>query len=226
MRKPLSLAIFSFLITAALTFGVAEKCSAESNPLAVLAPQKGNSKKDEAARAAFRKLILEKKAELNGSSWTVKIESQSKKGDLVGEDTLLFQNDKFRSERADKIGYNSTNYTLTVQEQGPTIWETMQTSKKGEVCFWRGEWKDKVMTGIISRQLEKGSEEYYFTSSERKDIPKTTEEKPEETQINPLQETTPKEVVPVLGGAPVVAQKNVAVKATTTKATTKKKGWF
>jgi hypothetical protein len=213
MRKPLFLVLSSFLFIAALTFGVTETCFAESD-------SKENSKKDEASRAAFRKMILEKKAELNGSSWTVKIDSQSKKGELVGEDTLVFQNDKFHSQRAGKLDYKSTNYTLTVQEQGPTIWETMQTSKKGEVCFWRGEWKDKVMTGIISRQLEKGSEEYYFTSSDRKDIPKTSEEKPEETNINPVAQETKTVVTPVLGGAPVVAQKTVAPK------TTKKKGWF
>lgn len=218
MRRLLSRAFFGLLFTVAAAFGVSEQCSAESNPLAVFAPQKGNSKKDEAARAAFRKMILEKKAELNGSSWDVNIGSQSKKGDFVGPDTLVFQNDKFRSEKSGKKDYKSTNYTLTVQEQGPTIWETMQTSKKGEVCFWRGEWKENVMTGIISRQLEKGSEEYYFTSSGRKDIPKTVEEKPEEIKINPVQETE-KVATPVLGGAPVPAKPVVPVKA-------KKKGWF
>lgn len=214
MRRSLFLVLSSMLFISVMTLGLTPSGYAETD-------SKGNSKKDEAARAAFRKMILEKKAELNGSSWTVKIESQSKKGDFIGPDTLVFQNDKFRSEQAGKQDYNATNYTLTVQEQGPTIWETMQTSKKGEVCFWRGEWKDKVMSGIISRQLEKGSEEYYFTSSERKDIPKTSEEKPEETQVNPVQETTEKVVPAVLGGAPVAPQKNVTVKPAA-----KKKGWF
>jgi hypothetical protein len=212
-------AVFGLFFLVALVSGSAEKCFAESDILSALTSKKGPSKKDEEARVALRKMILEKKGELNGSSWSVKIDSQSKKGELLGEDTLIFQNDKFRSERAEKIGYTSTNYTLTVQEEGPTIWETMQTSKKGEVCFWRGEWKDQTMTGIISRQLEKGVEEYYFTSSVRTEIPKTTEEK-EETQINPLQETVTESKTAVLGGAEVPAQKAAPVKVK------KKTGWW
>lgn len=218
MRKFSVVAIFSLFFLVTLMSGNAQKCFAESDVLATLTGKKSPSKKDDAARDALRKMILEKKGEINGSSWSIRIESQSKKGDLLGEDTLTFQNDKFFSERSSKLGYSPTNYTLTVQEAGPTIWETMQTSKKGEVCFWRGEWKDAVMTGIISRQLEKGTEEYYFTSSLRKEIPKTTEEK-DEAQINPLQETTEKAEANVLGGADVPAPKVVPVKA-------KKKGWF
>lgn len=218
MGKTFFIVFLGLLFIVSPIFGFAERCFAESDILSVFTPQKGDSKKEEAARVAFRKMILEKKAELNGSSWSVKIESQSGKGDFIGPDTLIFQNDKFRSEQAGKKDYAPTNYTLTVQEQGPTIWETMQTSKKGEVSFWRGEWKDNVMTGIISRQLEKGAEEYYFTSQERKEIPKTSEEK-EETKINPAQET---ETTPssVLGGAAVPTPKVVPVKAK------KKTGWW
>jgi len=218
MRKFSAAAIFSLFFLAILISSNTPKGFAEADILATQTSKKSSFKKDDAARDALRKMILEKKGEINGSSWSIRVESQSKKGDLLGEDTLTFQNDKFLSERSNKLGYSSTNYTLTVQEAGPTIWETMQTSKKGEVCFWPGEWKDNVMTGIISRQLEKGAEEYYFTSSLRKEIPKTTEEK-EEVQINPLQETTPGAKTAVLGGADVPAQKAIPVKA-------KKKGWF
>ncbi len=225
MKKAFIVTVLALFFFVTLASGAAEKCFAESDILSTLISPKGPSKKDEAARAELRKMILEKKGELNGTSWSIEINSQAKRGDLLGEDTLVFQNDKFLSERSNKIGYAATNYTLTVQEGGPTIWETMQTSKKGEVCFWRGEWKDNVMTGIISRQLEKGSEEYYFTSASRKEIPKTTEEK-EETQINPLQETTREAETDVLGSASadVPAQEIAPVKANPVKA--KKKGWF
>jgi hypothetical protein len=218
MRKSSMIAVIGFFFLVVFVSGVAEKCFAETDVLSTLMGKRAPSKKDDAARDALRKMILEKKGELNGSSWSIKIDSQAKKGELLGEDTLNFQNDKFSSERSKKIGYTSTNYTLTVQEAGPTIWETMQTSKKGEVCFWRGEWKDDVMTGIISRQLEKGAEEYYFTSSSRKEIPKTTEEK-EEALINPVQETAKGASTDVLGGAVVPAPKKAPAPA-------KKKGWF
>ncbi len=218
MRKASFVSVLGLLFVAIFVLSASEKCFAESDILSTFTSKKGSSKKDDAARDALRKMILEKKGELNGTSWSIAINSQSKKGDLLGEDTLVFQNDKFRSESSGKLDYTPTNYTLTVQEEGPTIWETMQTSKDGEVCFWRGEWKEGVMSGIISRQLKEGSEEYYFTSASRKEIPKTTEEK-EETMINPAQETETS-APDVLGSAAVPVQQSAPAKAK------KKTGWF
>ena len=43
-----------------------------------------------------------------------------------------------------KKGFPSTNITLTVQPDGSLIWETMQTSEKSGICFWRGE-MDKAL---------------------------------------------------------------------------------
>ncbi|MFA6600062.1 MAG: hypothetical protein WC352_05025 [Candidatus Omnitrophota bacterium] len=178
--KKVSLLVLAvlFLSTQLLGFLPVACAQSEGGKPSPVAPK--ISKQDEEARAALRKKILEKKDELNGSEWAVEIKSRSAKGDFAGEDTLTFQNDKFRSGKTEKSGYTATNYTLTVSEEenGPTVWETMQTSANGEITFWRGEWKDDVMTGVISRQLkeEKGVEEYYFSSSLKKEIPKTTEE--------------------------------------------------
>lgn len=182
--------------------------------------QKTDSKKQEEIRAAWRKKVLEKKAELNGSSWAVKIESQSKKGDLLGSDTLIFQNERFRSERAGKNGYKSTNYTLTVQENGPTIWETMQTNEDGEVTFWRGEWQKDVMTGVISRQIKDTNEEYYFSSSSRKEVPKASDVAEETQKKTTGAKVSSEAKQAVLGGATVSATATSPVKPE------KKKSWF
>lgn len=196
--------------------------------------QRMNSKTDEEARNALRKRILEKKDELNGSSWKIDIKSQSGKGDFLGPDTLTFQNEKFRSAAGEKIGYNSTNYTLTVQEnEGPTIWETMQTSKDGEVTFWRGEWKEDTMSGVISRQLKEQTEDYYFSSVGKEIVPKTVEEKVEETDFNTDAaevKTEVKSESEVLGGAPVVTEKAAPAAASkpagSAQSEQKKSSWF
>ena len=134
-----------------------------------------------------RKKIEEKKKELNGGEWEVTIKSMSGKGALNGPDVLTFQDNVFRSKSSSKAGFSPTNYTLTVSEfdPGPTVWETMQTSGKGQVMFWRGEWLGDKMSGMISRQLEDGkSEEYIFSSSAMQEIPETSEseEEPKEEE--------------------------------------------
>ena len=217
----MSLIMLSLIV---LLSGVAEKCFAESEVKTTFFSPKANSKKDDEARAALRKIIGEKKAELNGTSWDVTIESRAGKGSFLGKDTLIFQNERFRSLTAEKNDFSATNYTLTVQEQGPTVWETMQTGKNGEVAFWRGEWKEGVMTGVISRQLEKGAEEYSFSSSAKKEISKTSSE--DEKEINPKGELKPElesqpEMKPaVLGGAAVTLPKDAPNK------TQKKSSWL
>jgi len=130
------------------------------------------------------KLIADKQAELNGNAWNIEIKAYAEKGKLAGVDELFFQNNKFRSEKTGKMGFNSTNYTITPNEKGASVFETMQTGKEGEVIFWRGEWLEDNMTGVISRQLEKGNEEYFFNSTNKRKVPKSTDEDSENAQLS------------------------------------------
>lgn len=165
---------------------------------------------EEARQEKLRKLTEAKKVEVNGTQWEIQIKASGGKGTLPDQDVLTFQDGKVSSAHFSENGFSPTNYTLTVeQEEGPTVWETMQTSEKGGITFWRGEWKDDVMSGIISRQLEKGSEEYSFSSSKKKGIsPTSSEEKSEEAAASPAEEPPPAAETPL-----------------TTK-TSSKKGWY
>ena len=59
-------------------------------------------------------------------------------------------------------------------------WETMQTDPKGGVVFIRGEWKEGLMRGVISQQLEKDkSKDYNFASASKAAVPPTAEPKKE-----------------------------------------------
>ncbi len=220
MRK--LLAYFFILIFVFGSIGLAK--TNDESPAAPEAKQsktvepkkKVDTKKEEEKRAALRKATEEKKAELNGTSWDVEIKSTSGKGILSGKDTLTFQDERFHSQKAEKNDYSETNYTLTVQETGPTIWETMQTSSKGEVTFWRGEWKEDSMSGVISRQLKEGNEEYFFSSSAKKGISKSSAKPAAEVE----EKTNSSVDAPVLGSAKTI-------KTTETMESKKeKKGWF
>lgn len=146
----------------------------------------GKDKGSESKEDTMRKRIEEKKVEINGREWQIDIKSPSGKGELDGPDTLTFQDNHFKSKVGSKIGFTPTNYTLTLSEseEGPTVWETMQTSGKGKVMFWRGEFMADTMTGVISRQLDddKGNEEYFFRSAGMKKIPASSSKEEKEVE--------------------------------------------
>lgn len=136
------------------------------------------AKDEEAKREAMRKKIEARKLDLNGTKWEVTVNPQGgTKGTLNGTDVLKFQDGKFLSENFSKLGFAATNYTITVPDVGPAYWETMQSSEKGFITFWRGEWEGGTMSGVISRQFPEGkNEDYYFTSSSRTKIPPSSAE--------------------------------------------------
>jgi hypothetical protein len=125
--------------------------------------------KDDAAK--MQEELQAKKAELNGHEWEVKLTSGSKQ---VGTDTLVFKDMKFESKEMTGKGFNTTNYTISLQEGGPTVWETMQSDEKGAVVFWRGEWEGENMHGMMSKQKNGKNEDFYFSSLGSKEIPKET----------------------------------------------------
>ena len=173
--------VFCGLLVAGLI--VIQPVYAESKPVAKKADE-------EVKMAERRKRLEEMKAELNGSEWRIQVKQQVKvpgaKPAFGTEDTLTFQNGQFRSKSTEELGYTPTNYTLTVQDKGPSIWETMQTSSEGEITFWRGEWIEKVMSGVMTRQVEEGkTEEYSFSVMNTKRISPTSagdESKKEEVE--------------------------------------------
>ncbi len=233
MKKTVIYLIALIFVSAPLAFSKTSDESiaqAEDEQLKVEQPHKVEQpkkkvdlKKEEEKRAAIRKEVEIKKAELNGTSWDVEIKSNSGKGILSGKDTLTFQDERFRSQKAEKNGYAATNYTLTVQENGPTIWETMQTSKDGEATFWRGEWKEDVMSGVISRQITEGkqtsNEDYNFSSSSKKAVPKTSATEEEKVTTTSEKSVAPEEEA-VLGGAAAPKQES------SSEGSKSKKSWF
>lgn len=119
-------------------------------------------------------LIAAKKAELNNNEWDVKM-TPAGKGDPI-LDVLIFKGQQFESKNMTNKGYKPTNYTVSLQEGGPTVWETMQSTDKGEPVFWRGEWEGASMKGVMSKQIGEGkNEDYYFSSTGSKAIEEVVE---------------------------------------------------
>lgn len=90
---------------------------------------------------------------IQGTSWDIQIGWMDSSGKVtVQSDRLQFDGKQVVSEWLKAQGFSGSNYTLTYQNGGTSIWETMQTDSKGETVCWRGEWDGHMMRGIGTRQ--------------------------------------------------------------------------
>lgn len=105
---------------------------------------------------------VNKAEDLDLTEWEVKLTPVS--GGESQEDTLSFTQGKFISGKLNDIGYLASNYTLTIEDSGRIIWETMQTSPEG-TASWRGEIEQGIMRGILNlRQKGEKPQDFSFMS--------------------------------------------------------------
>lgn len=156
----------------------------------------------------------EVRAQLNGTSWLLHLRSEV--SGKQRDDALTFAGRTVTSDWLSKAGYNTSNYSLRIEDNGLIVWETMQ-SKEGEgVAFWRGELQGNVMSGVLSKQPSKGSpESFSFTAS------KADSGTPPEP---PVAVSAPS---PTEAAAPSPVQEaSQSASTPEPQAPTKKKGWF
>lgn len=106
-------------------------------------------------------LVGKKVTELNNTEWEINVISQTDKGRRIKSDILRFVNKKVYSTAFGSQGYNPSNYTLRPKADGRITWETMQTKKGEGVVFWRGDWQNDKMRGVISKVPEDGKKEAF-----------------------------------------------------------------
>lgn len=127
-------------------------------------------KKEEIAvvPAAEKKVIEQMPlVELDGTQWTIEARPRDKAATpAVYFDKLQFKGHMLSSKEMAVKGFQPSNYTLTVQNDGTLLWETMQRNAAGGVIFWQGQTtKDNKMSGIMSTNSADGkSQDVLFTS--------------------------------------------------------------
>ncbi len=179
MRKAVfALVIFGFLIA----FNI-EKAGAWGTKKEAAPAQGANAEKPKAAEtkkvdkakesaaAKKKELLAGKMAALNNTQWQIELNPSSaagKKQVLI----LTFQNNQVSSTYS-AGAFPSSNYTLSYNDDSTLIWETMQTSEKQGVLFWRGEIPQDMnsMRGILSHLLnDKTTRDYSFASIKKEVI--------------------------------------------------------
>lgn len=144
--------------------------------------------------------------DLNGTEWMVEMVFVTSKGKKnMSDDTLLFADKKFISDGFDKKGYEPTNYSLTVEEDGSTRFGTMQIKGK-ETSFWKGKVKGDKIDGSVHTQFSNNttSTTYFsgtLTSGALKPKVKTQPKFP-----TPTPEPPPTKIMPVVPAQPVVEE--------------------
>ena len=104
-----------------------------------------------------------KLSEFRSSEWQVRMISAGSHEESA--DILSFVDGKFVSAKMNELGYSSSNYSITVEDNNKIIWETMQTGSDGGVVSWRGEILEDKMNGIASlRQTGKEPQDFSFVS--------------------------------------------------------------
>ena len=127
------------------------------------APVVDTAAQETAQKAAVQKTKRQREtlAQLNDTRWTIELSpmsgERSEPPKRKPTDTLSFSDGKISSERLDKDGFGTSNFTLTVGEDGIPVWETMQSKPDGSNAFWRGELHGERMSGILSRHAADGT---------------------------------------------------------------------
>ncbi len=108
------------------------------------------------------KKIIEWKME----EWDIKLVPTS--GGSESKDTLMFREGKFVSSSLNTKGFQGSNYTVSIEDNGHVVWETMQSTPNG-FASWRGELKDGKMYGMLSlRQKGVAPQDFSFVSTEHR----------------------------------------------------------
>lgn len=178
--------IFEVAVTAAIfgVFGVWMNGNRQSAPVVspvqviIQAPAAQGDSSQGKTISAGRLAVFVPPSPLAGTAWQIQVQPTTLNGAHGPQvDSLRFEGNKVISSLLSSQGFSSTNYTVTPQENGALIWETMQTNLKGEVVCWRGELSGDSMRGLLTRQKPgEQTTNFHFVGEIQEKAPHTASE--------------------------------------------------
>ncbi len=114
-----------------------------------------------------KETLDKKRMDLDKTNWSLALVPSGKEGQK-GVDILSFKENHILSRNMAAKGFNPTNYTLTIGDDGIVVFETMQTSEKEGTVFWRGEFAqdNTAMRGVMSWVTpDQKAHDFSFTAS-------------------------------------------------------------
>jgi len=129
-------------------------------------------------------------AMLSGTTWDVELFPMDDPKKKPIKDVVSYEHGRLKSKTFATEGYSESNLTVTIEDDGKAIWETMQSHESKGPIFWRGELAEKAVNGVLSRQNKDGTTEAYSLRGVQSG---TFEVAPEK---KPVIIEAPKEVIP------------------------------
>lgn len=108
-------------------------------------------------------------ASLEGTQWDIHITPMAAQGAPKEQtDQIEFSQQQITSKAFTAQGYSRTHYRVTFLPSGALLWEAMQANARGDTLWWRGEWQDTKMRGLLTKQtVGKPAESFSFVGLER-----------------------------------------------------------
>ena len=116
----------------------------------------------DAERAALAQSAL---AQLNAQAWTIKLVQQGAKKPKSEADVLTFSGQGVVSQFLSAKGFGGSQFSLSIQDDGSAVWETVQRTENEDTALWRGELRGNVLTGTLSIRYKSGMGEVYSFST-------------------------------------------------------------
>lgn len=120
----------------------------------------------DAQRAALTQEAL---TQLNKQSWTISLMQQVKKGTKAPKaetDTLTFSGQGVVSQFLSTKGFGGSQFSLSIQDDGSAVCETVQRNEKDDIAALRGELRGVTLRGTLSIRYKTGmGETYSFSTS-------------------------------------------------------------
>lgn len=121
--------------------------------------------------ATRNQLAAQAKNKLESRQWEVYVTSSGKKA-AAETDVFTFAEGKVTSQNLSAQGYKKSNLNVGIQDDGTTVWETMQVNANNDLVFLRGELYGNIMKGVISMQPVKGAKTVFnFTNALQQEAP-------------------------------------------------------
>jgi hypothetical protein len=130
---------------------------------------------------------------LTAEPWSIYIFPQGSSPESATSETLTFTNTGVEAKGMKAKGYNGSNYSLTIQDDGAAVWETVQRDADNNFLMWRGELRGEGMNGIVSQRSASGASIVYSFSSAMpklfqhqkvKAVPQVTQQQSSETKVS------------------------------------------
>ena len=140
----------------------ADKAAAKKKAVEPAQPALSDAQRATLADQAIKKLT--------GQAWQIFLFPQSGPATFVETDTLTFTTGTLTAEGWKTKGFGTSNFTLTIRDDGTAIFETVQRDAKNDLALWRGELRGDGLNGVIGFRPVAGARMNYGFSTMKPEL--------------------------------------------------------